>query len=64
MNYFRCRVCGKLNADDGFFCDAHHATAWRGQKQNLEAWLKRTQHVPDYEFPSVIQDWEFDFNPL
>ena len=61
MSYWRCKFCGKPNPDDGWFCDALHASAWRTHRLNLIEWLHRTTILMDAFSP---QEWEYDHTPL
>ena len=61
MSYFHCLFCGRLNPEDAFFCDALHASAWRGQQENLKRWLLTESTVLQYYSP---QEWEYSFLPL
>ncbi len=61
MNYFHCRVCGKLNDLDSDFCDIYHMRYWVESTTAFHKWLVRGTPLLDY-VPS--EEWEFNFQPL
>jgi hypothetical protein len=60
VNYFCCKVCGKLNDLDSGFCDIYHKAYYRAYQEGLRKWMSRKVVLPDYE-PS---DWEQSFLPF
>jgi hypothetical protein len=61
MNYFRCKVCGKLNDLDSDFCDIYHLRYWLEYHKAFHKWLQRGTPLLDY---APTEDWEQSFLPL
>jgi len=60
MNYFRCKVCNKLNDLDADFCDIYHMRYWVDYQSAFKKWMQRGTPLLDHV---SSQEWEFNFTP-